>query len=526
MRFRVKIPEIFLSLVFSIIAIFGYSFKTTNSSNLVFLYPIRFLILFFIYLILFFIIIIYLEKKLLSYEKNTSSKICDFIFNKHLFLIPIIIIICWLPYIIIKYPGTPGWDFYYFLNGYYEYDSTLTHHFPLIYVYMCMYFIEFGVLINNVNFGLFLLTLFHASIMIISFSVVFKYLKKWNVSYRIRWFILLFYSLMPLFGNYATTIYHDIIYSSLILLYVLLLTDVVSDNFLVIKKYIMIGILSLLLCLTRKNGVFIVLPTNFYIIYKYLSKKNCREKLVKIFCCVIPIILFCFSNYLFSLKYIKTSYLEAMSIPIQSIARYSKYYNNDITEEEKEAINGVIDYDYAGIVYNPTIVDKTRNNYGNYNATGDEIIDFFKVWVKLFFRHPDSYIEAVVNTNYPLYYPFVNVTYTFFEVKSWDYDTYLDFDGPNALSEIRYKLRDINNKFETIPLLQYINDPGVYVWLLFFLIMLLFKKKKDLWLPLIPMIMTFACCLNAPTIDYNTRYVFPIIFSIFPLLAFCSQKIK
>ena len=44
-------------------------------------------------------------------------------------------------------------------------------------------------------------------------------------------------------------------------------------------------------------------------------------------------------------------------------------------------------------------------------------------------------------------------------------------------------------------------------------------------LPLLPLIATFVCCINAPTILYNTRYVFPIIFSIFPLLLFYFAKI-
>ena len=64
---------------------------------------------------------------------------------------------------------------------------------------------------NNANIGLFLLTILHAMVMAVSFSSIFNYLKKWNISYKIRIFILLFYAIMPLFGNYATTIYHDIL---------------------------------------------------------------------------------------------------------------------------------------------------------------------------------------------------------------------------------------------------------------------------------------------------------------------------
>lgn len=528
MKIKTRFPEIVLSIVFSIITIFGYSYKMINSWDVVFQYSFRFLLLFCILFILFLAVITLLEICLLAKKKNTPSKISTFVFDKYPIIIPlIIIIICWLPYLIIKYPGTPGWDFYHFLNNYYEYDKTLTHHFPLVYVFMCIYFIKFGILINNINVGLFLLTLLHAIIMAISFSIVFKYLKKWDVSYKFRWLILLFYSLMPLFANYATTIYHDTMYSSFILIYVLLLTDVVINNEISNKKYIIIGILSLLLCLTRKNGIFIVLPTNLYLIIKYLLKKDLKKNLIKVLCCVIPILLFLLSNYLFSLRYIKTSYLESMTIPLQSIARYSRDYHDDITEDKKEKISRIIDYDYAGILYKPTIVDDIRNNYGNYFPTNEEVKNFLITWLKLFPRHPDAYIEATINTVFPLYYPFTNATFTFFEVKEEsNYDTYLEFSSPEELKEVKYKLKQLNYSFERIPLLKYLNDPGIYVWCMFFIIMLQFKEKKKKWLPLIPLIMTFMCCLNAPTINYNTRYVFPIIFSVLPLLAFYSSIIN
>lgn len=87
-------------------------------------------------------------------------------------------------------------------------------------------------------------------------------------------------------------------------------------------------------------------------------------------------------------------------------------------------------------------------------------------------------------------------------------------------------MKQFNYSLEKIPLIQYINDPGIYVWLMFFLLMLLIKNKEKVWIPLMPLLLTFICCLNAPTINYNTRYVFPIVFAIIPLIAFYSSIIK
>lgn len=518
------IHELILSFVFAIITVVGNSYKQGNSSKLIFSNAGKTLMLLIFYMIIFLILIIILERVMVLSQKNHSSSFFYKIFDKHPMLFSFIIIMaCWLPYIIIKYPGTPGWDFYYYINNYYHFDKTLTQHFPLCYVFLCVYFIKFGLFIGVPNIGLFLLTLFHTVMMCISFSLVFYYLKKWNVNYKLRLFLLIFYAIMPLFPNYATTIYHDTVYSSLILIYVLLLTDLVLNKNLNIKKYIIISIISFCLCLSRKNGIYIVLPTTLVICFKYLYK---NKRILKIIILVIPIVLFFISEALFSLKYYKTSYLEAMAIPIQSISRYSKYYHDDITEEEKQKINGVLNYDFSQYMYEPNIVDKNRNNSGNYEASPKQIYEFFITWGKLFFRHPVIYIEAVINTNYPLYYPFINATYTFFEVKEdKNYSTYVNFSKPNFLEEKKDKLKQFNDTLEKIPLIQYINDPGIYSWFLFFMIMMLIKNKKRYLLPLLPLIATFVCCINAPTILYNTRYVFPIIFSIFPLLLFYFAKI-
>lgn len=480
--------------------------------------------MFFFYFILCLLFISTLNFLFIKTATNKKNfPILKFIFEKHPFAIPFcLLLFAWLPYLIIKYPGTPGWDFYHFLNNYYNYDNSLTHHFPLFYVFMCMSFIKFGISKNNINFGLFSLTLFHTLFMLFSFSYVFTYLKKWNINLKFRLFLLLFFCLNPLFCHYSTTLYHDIIYSSLLLLYTLILTDITIKNSLN-KKEVAICVLALLICLTRKNGIFLIIPIHICIFYHFCKeKKNYLKKSLLL----LPIFIYFLSNYILSLSYPRTSVLEALSVPLQTISRYSKEYHSSISEKELQAINRVIDYETIQELYNPTIVDTVRNEAGNYNCNTKDILYFFKTWTKLFFRHPDSYIQAFINNTYQLYYPFEKTTYFFFKVKEEeDYKTILDFQRPMKLNPYVDNLQKIDTMFQKIPFLTCIDDPGIYVWLLFYLIVKCRKNnmiKKD-YLPLYPVIFTFLICLVGPTIDFNTRYAFPIIFSIFPLWAFYSS---
>lgn len=506
--------EIFLAFFFSLFTIFGYSYKNIDSWDLVFQSPFKNIILFLLYGVIYCLIIFLIEKAF--YKIGMNNKKDSKIFDHHPFVVPmVIILIFWLPWIIIKYPGTPGWDFYWMLNYFHGLDGGLTQHFPLFYEFMCGYVIEFGKWIGNVNIGLYLLSLIHGLSMLISFSLVFVYFKKWNVHYKFRIFALLFFALNPIFCNYAVTIYHDVLYSSFFLIYILLLTDIVMFKGLSKKKLIILSIMALGICLTRKNGIYIVLPTELVILWKY---KFIRPKTLLL----LPIILFYLSEYIFSFYFYKTSILEAITIPIQSVARYSRDYHDDISYEEIMSINRVLNYEAAGVLYNPTLVDDVRNNTGNYDLVNEDLKAFFTTWIKLFFRHPDAYIESFINTTYQLYYPFEKTTYIFLYLMSNKDLHCIVFDEVDSLKPAQDFLRMIIENYEKVPILKYIDDPGFYTWLFLLLIVIVLKNKKEV-LPMLPLIMTFLCCLAGPAIDYHGRYAFPIIFSIFPLFAFYSK---
>lgn len=507
--------EIFLSCFFAFLTLLGYSYKMIDSWDLILATPIKNIFLFVIYTFVYLIVILFLEKIFykIGINKNENSKI----FDKHPLLIPMLILfLCWLPWLIIKYPGSPGWDFYYMLNYFHGLETGLTQHFPLCYVFMCGFMIKIFEFLGNANLGLYILSLLHGFSMMLSFSLIFVYLKKWNIHYKYRIFLILFFCINPIFCNYALTIYHDVIYSSFFVVYVLLLTDIVVEKNLSKKKLIGMSLLALCICLTRKNGIYVVIPTQLFVFLKY---KLVRPKILLL----LPILLFYTSEYVFSLYYYKTSVLEALTIPIQTVARYAKEYPNDITEEEKEKVNQFINYDRAGILYNPTLVDDVRNNTGNYRLTNEDLKRFFPVWVKLFFRHPTVYLEAVINITYQLYYPFEKTTYLFFDLMdNKNYYSIVKFSEVSFLQPAKNILKNIAKTYEKIPIVKYFDDPGFYIWLFFLLLVLLYKNKLEV-LPIIPLFMTFLCCLAGPAIDYHGRYVFPILFTLFYLYAFYSK---
>lgn len=83
---------------------------------------------------------------------------------------------------------------------------------------------------------------------------------------------------------------------------------------------------------------------------------------------------------------------EALSVPLQQIARTFKSNEADMTEEELEAIYEYVPRDGLSN-YRPFISDGVKMYFDN-EKFGEEPAGFIQIWAKLFKRFPGSYVTA------------------------------------------------------------------------------------------------------------------------------------
>ncbi len=518
---KIDIKILILSCILSIITLVSESFAKTNSSILFLNLP-KTMCFFSLYLFLIYCIIYFIKKNFYRISIKRTNWFLEFLFDKHLILVVLLLILVYLPFLIIRYPGCIGWDTEEIVRRIFN-ESRSCLHFPIGYQFLVKIFFDLGIKLNNVNFSIILFVLFQISLNLFSFYMCFKYMKKWNINYYYRLFILLFFALNPLFQNYIMILYHDMIYTPCVLLYILLLTDIIKND--ISKKvFIKISILSIMITLTRKNGFYVILPCNLYLLIKYTNIKK-----QFILCSIILIISSCFTkvlDYVLIHKYnfYKSHIVEIFSVPIQNIARTS-YYHPNIDGKIKSKVGYLIFYDCAGKNYSPITTDDVKNTCRNdayYSNEKDGLKNFLEGWLDLLFMYPNIYLDSVINNTYGLYYPFTNATYLFSSqeeiiMNNEDIKPKFYFVEAKEYEPVaRY-----NNFFNKIPLIKYIDEPGIYSWLLIILIFILKRKQKIL--PIMPLILTFISCMLAPTIIYHTRYAFPIMFSVLVLYAFYSH---
>ncbi len=525
-KFQRKTTYTIIAIIFSLLMVFGYSYDTVHNASLVLGNPgsilfsilkvVGYFTLFNTAILLFDNIIN--EKKLDNYK---LPKVCSS-FSKHPFLFSfIVMLICYLPYIIAFYPviinydaanqikevmgmHTRYMDSVILLNP----NMTITNFNPIIHTFLIGGLFKFGYMLGNVNFGMFLYSIVQVTIVISVFAYSIYYLNKIKVNKLLIMIVLGIYSLVPLFPLYAMTAVKDVIFSSLVFLYIIKLYDIIKNEQ-AIKDYILFAILILLIILFRNNGIYTIILTLPVLIF--IKKDILKE--------VLLILLFTIAMYigynkvlLPSFEIANTSIREVLSVPFQQTARLVKYRDKDIDEEDKIIIDKVLDYSDLGERYETDLSDQVKNKFNKY-TTDEELKDYFGVWLKYLLKYPVIYIDATINNIYGYFYPNTSKWYVYTGLNEKLPEAGFDYHF-NDLSGLRLVLSGYAESFPYIPVVGSIANIGLLVWFHILLIgMLIVNKLKKYIIILLPSITFILVCVVGPANTYF-RYVLPCVFAL------------
>ena len=526
-KFSKKITYCIISVIFSLLMVFGYSYDVVHNSSLVLgnSYLIIFSIVKFIGYYVLFNTSIHLFDDFVKSKKVKDGKLPKLfdMFLKHPFIFSFIfILICYLPYIIAYYPVIINYDA---ANQVKEVmgihtrymDSvvlinpsvTLTNFNPIIHTFLIGGLFKVGYLLGNVNFGMFLYSIIQLLIVISVFSYSIYYLNKINVNKKIIVVVLLIYSLVPLFPLYAMTAVKDVIFSALILLYVIRVYDYIKNDW-NIKDYILFGLLILFIILFRNNGIYTIILTLPFVC---LFKKKGRFVLALVL--VLNISLYGLYNKVLLPHYeiSNTSVREVLSVPFQQTARLVKYHDEEINKNDKVIIDKVLEYDTLGERYKTNLSDPVKNKYNKYATTSD-LNNYFKVWFKYLFKYPGVYVDATINNIYGYFYPNTSGWYVYTNLNTKLIEAGFDYHFIDVTKFLRTILKSYASVFPYIPIVGSIANIGIVVWIHILLLgFLIVNKMKKYIILLLPSFTFILVCMAGPANTYF-RYVLPCVFAL------------
>lgn len=439
----------------------------------------------------------------------------------------IVILIGWSIYLVAFYPivlsPDPSWQIKQYFNVPNKYidwviqrdpNVFMTTHHPITQTFMLGWAIELGRFILDDNFGLFIYTIVQTLIYSSVLAYTIKFAKKHNVKTILCLILLGLYIFVPMFGFYTVSAVKDTLYTAFMILFVLFIYDVIDcykDKEISWWYSLYFAIVMILISLFRHNGVYVILLSLPSVLI--FAKQN-RVKLLSS-TILFLVFIYGFNNVLVpSLGISEGSIREMLSVPFQQTARYVKYNEDDLSDEDKEVIDKILGYSDLAERYSPDIADPVKNEF-NKNTTTDDLKEYFKVWFKGLLKHPETYVDATLNNVYGYVYPHAHKWYFYYKYEKIVLeDNLVDYHYSNWSKDLRNILTHLAYLFPSIPLIGLISSIGFNFWIIVILTCyLITKDKKKYLIALVPLYGSFLICLISPVNTYF-RYTMPYVFAL------------
>ncbi|HAH17549.1 MAG TPA: hypothetical protein DCL29_00800 [Eubacterium sp.] len=513
--------------VLTFFQVFGMAFKADNSWNPIFGGArafVKAIVLTIGYGILYYYIIIalFILFENFSFVKKDVKVTSWFTNNKKsLFVVALLIMLMWLPYYASAFPGLTNYDFFDMLNTYYGKDTnslrvvipidpsvTLNNNNPVIQTLWAVFVMKVGNKLGSPYIGLFIFIL----LQFIMFALVLSYVIKWlaakNINKKLRIALLLIYGLVPIHNNFALTTLKDTNFSAAMVIYLLCIIDMVLDiKAFTAKKFNLVKVClsAIIMVFLRNNGFYVILLSAIILLITY--RKYYKKILIPF---LVPILLYeVVTNAVYpALKISPGGEAEAYSIPLQQVARLVVEHEEALTEEDKDVIRCIINYDQIKERYKPEISDPIKSTF-KVRHTKKEFSDFMALWAKYLVKYPDTYVQATMNNTYGYFFP---------EGANWL--TYVEITPPGEpyglvniekTKTFREESTQLAYLYRNIPVIGMLESIGFNTWLIIFSIaILVYNKKKKMIFMMLPTMLLILTAIAGP-VNTMMRYAYPAV---------------
>ena len=475
----------------------------------------------------------WLEKHSEHSVLKKPDRLTEWLFEKHVILgVMLVIFVCRLPYLISFFPCSMSWDGGAQISNFYGREIFTNHHPPFVsffYGAIAWYSQKWGC----ANLGMFMIPLLQTALSAFAVSQVCVVLKRMKSPYWLRYSILAYYGLFTVWSIFDVTVIKDSLYYPFTMLFVVQVIYCLffQEEFFA-KKYniVLLVLYAIMMTQIRNNGIFVLLFTLPFVFLRIPNKKKLSFGIAVAAMLGITVLL---NNCLYPAVGVISleSKVDTYCILFQQTAKYAKEHPDDVTEEEREVLNALFDYDELPNVYEPRLADWVKNclreqEGSETNPTGSHFAalqkDYLKVWFAQFLRHPFTYIDAFFECSYGYYYPEVG-TYKeglgFYQEERYMFtESMSDARQIEQLEPARFLLEQLS-KLEFVPGIGMLYRCGFYAWcVLFAFVYFIMRKKYVSVIVTIPALVNLLVCMISP-VNTCIRYAMPTMCMVPIILA-------
>lgn len=313
-----------------------------------------------------------------------------------------IITVLWLPYFLQYYPGCTSTDSSDILkmvlgmpfeSDHFRYGSLNSHH-PFLYTAFVAVFVNLGASLGGATTGIALV----AAVQMLVFSGMCSAASVWlgrMTSSKVIFVVTLaFFALNPVVARYSVTLWKDVFFAGVLLLFLLAIADAVTDRGSSLNRprhVVRLVVLGVLVCLLRSNGMIAVFAG---IIALAIACRVHRGRVVVGGGVLLTAVILSQNIVFGALGVVPGHFAESVSIPLQQISR-TIVDDGAISSEQLSFVDEILPVDRIEELYNPISPNplKFAPDF-NDDFLEQNKMQFLTLWLSLAPNNFDSYASA------------------------------------------------------------------------------------------------------------------------------------
>ena len=455
-------------------------------------------------------------------SKPVSGRFRTAVFERHSFLFPLLIIlICWLPYIIAFYPGFVPSDGLKQLNNFFG-SGNFTDNHPAFSSMMMGWAMHLGRALGSDNLGLFLFTgpqlLTNAAVM----AACFPLFKKMKTPFWLRTLTLFSFALIPIWPNYAYSLLKDSYYMAMILLFVIQMIYIIRDADGFCSRAGNLFLMTMGLCLmmlVRHEGQYVG-GIIFLTMFTLPGPRGRWKRLLPVL--LIPLCVVNIFNRVIrpALSIDDSPAREALTMPFRQTSAVVVGMEDSLTEADSAVLHELFVYDQIPSMYEGSFdnADYLKGLFDPWASRG-AVMRYMKLWARLGIKHPLVYLNVFLCSNTRYYDPFLSPyrdIYGWYGIEQADYVNkgLFDIHYASGSAAVRSALVNLADGLPRLPLTSLFYSVGANAWLMIFCLAALLRRKiRGVIIPLLPGLFTFIMLQNS-AINGFFRYMLPLLITL------------
>ena len=457
--------------------------------------------------------------------------------------------LCWLPYVLVFYPGTVCWDLGESAQMFYGLRPMNAWH-GVAATWLFGSCVWLGRIFGSDNLGVLLYVLLQLCLLAYMAAQMLTFLRRRGVNRRFRLLVLAFFALTPIWGGYVQFVGKDTLYVAALGLFLVRCAEVLLAHegpavrpitFWFCMEIFLCGFLASVI---RPNGLIVVLPMAVLML---LSGFTGDASVWRIFrrntaICALSaaVAAIMFSYVLVPGLGIGDDTGSSLYSPMyQQSARALRDHGDSVTPEEYAAIDHVLDAANLPELYEPWISDPVKYTFRYFGQPAEiqqeALIPYRQAWLSMLKKYPLTYTEAFFagNISYYCFTPKMSTgTYNNQAGSRLVFENYINQmgDDPRLVhiyQPVPENIRSLTALYARgwrhIPVLGLLFSCATYTWLLIGAALSLVRQKRRLALCLfVPALLSLIVCCVSPVNDYF-RYFLPVV-AMTPLLLGVAVK--